>query len=403
MLALAKLSGAFSRLGVLAYRDYSEPEDERICWSGWNPNDLLGFARTLEPSGGGDYAEAAKTALIRGLQAVDKNAQTLVLWYSDAPPHHYSFRSYQNDVKEAESFPAGATDWVKLCRMAMQRNCTVFSFTPKLLDHNYSCFYTLLSEFTGGISISTKVDSSALISRLTLDIILQWMGHASAMEISLQGSSASLNRYEVSPLLATPKPSNELAGSRGYLPSPADKGTPLLTIHTSPLKSSDIPIGLSSSSTSNLAKRFSNPAEQAYREQVYESFSTIIESNVASLTYNPIFGQLWRAVCKDTNISEKTRLLNAFSDRVGKITDPAQKADLAQWLEESFDATEEIEGIMARVPAGGPAVYLDLDSDVELTRTELLEVSRSCYSGVLKKVASIFTHLKVSYIFPVSS
>ena len=40
-------------------------------------------------------------------------------------------------------------------------------------------------------------------------------------------------------------------------------------------------------------------------------------------------------------------------------------------------------------------VYLDLDSDVELTRRVLLEVSRSCNSDMLKKLATIFMHLKV--------
>ena len=39
--------------------------------------------------------------------------------------------------------------------------------------------------------------------------------------------------------------------------------------------------------------------------------------------------------------------------------------------------------------------YLDLDSSVELTRRELLEVSRSCNSDVLKKLATIFMHLNV--------
>ena len=39
--------------------------------------------------------------------------------------------------------------------------------------------------------------------------------------------------------------------------------------------------------------------------------------------------------------------------------------------------------------------YLDLDSGVELTRRELLEVSRSCNSDMLKKLATIFTHLNV--------
>ena len=40
-------------------------------------------------------------------------------------------------------------------------------------------------------------------------------------------------------------------------------------------------------------------------------------------------------------------------------------------------------------------MYLVLDSGVELTERELLEVSKSCNSDVLKKLATIFTHLKV--------
>lgn len=366
-------------------------------WSEWNTPDLSEFVQKLKPSGGGDFPEAAKTALIRALQAVNKETRTLILWYADAPPHHWSVQSYKNDVAEANAYPLGATDWVRLCRMAKHRNCTVFSFTPNSMLHQFSCFFILLSEFTGGISISSNVRSSAIISRLTLAVILQWMGQTSDMDNVLRDSVATLSRYEISPLDANPKPSDEEAGSRGYLPPLVRANsacTPLLSIHTLPLKLSHIPLGTLASESFNLAKRFSNPSETTYHDLVYTSLASIIESNVSSLTYNPIFGQLWRAVCKGTD-KNKNQLLNAFSNRVGKVTDPTEKANLQQWLEESFDATEEIENIIARVDASGPMVYLDLDSDIELTRTELLEVSRSCYSGVLKKVATVFTHLKV--------
>jgi hypothetical protein len=395
ILALARLSGAFSRLGVLAYRDYSD--SEVVTWSEWNTPDLPDFVRKLEPTGGGDFPEAAKTALIRALQAVDKESQTLILWYTDAPPHHRSISSYKNDVVESNAYPQGATDWVKLCRMAKRRNCTVFSFTPDSMVHQHSCFFILLSELTGGISISANVRSSAVISRLTLDVILQWMGQSSDMDSVLRDSAAAISQYVVSPLQANPKPSDEEDGSRGYLPPSCrtlSAGPPLLEIRTSSMKPSHIPLGSLASEPFNLAKRFANPCETAYHDVVYASLASIIESNVSALTYNPIFGQLWRAVCKGTD-NKKTQLLNAFSNRVGKVTDPAEKTSLQQWLEDSYDATEEIENIIARVGIKGPMVYLDLDSDVELTRMELLEVSRSCYSGVLRKVASVFTHLKV--------
>ncbi|KAF7316540.1 RING-type domain-containing protein [Mycena indigotica] len=142
------------------------------------------------------------------------------------------------------------------------------------------------------------------------------------------------------------------------------------------------------------------PEESEFRDLVYDSLANIIQTNVAALTYNALFGQLWRAVCKYTgDPARKAELVNAFSVAVGKIRGADQKAALRQWLEESFDMTEEIEGIIKRhydeMGSQLELVYLDLDADIQLTRTELLEVSRSCYSGVIKRIARVFTHLKL--------
>ncbi|KAJ7136564.1 hypothetical protein C8R44DRAFT_695487 [Mycena epipterygia] len=406
ILALSKLSGAFSRLGVLAYKDYTDLPDEIAAWSGWNSPNLQQFVHDLQDTGGGDFPEAAKTALIRGLQAVNKESRTLVLWYADAPPHHISVQSHQNDEAEAKAFPPGAVDWVKLCHTARRRNCTVFCFTPISMEFAFSAFYVLLSELTGGICIASKTANSTLISRLTLGVVMQWMRGGSStpamMDDVLRDSSAVLLRYEQSPLKvkANPKPSDEGLGSRGYLP-PSRQPTStacqaLLPIIRDPLQLSKIPTRPLPLQAFDLGKRFGNPSEEAYRDLVYESLTSIIQTNVASLTYNPIFGQLWRAVCKDTG-SRKAGLTSLFSDMVGKVADAEQKAALRQWQEDSFDQTEEIERIIKQHCANGPTqmVYLDFDADVQFTRTELLEVSRSCYAGVLKKIARVFTNLKL--------
>ncbi|KAF7378381.1 RING-type domain-containing protein [Mycena sanguinolenta] len=401
ILALAKLSGVFLRIGVLAYKDYTDPADEIVAWSGWNSDNLPQFVQDLEPTGGGDFPEAAKTALIRGLQAVNKETKTLVLWYADAPPHHISVPSHENDVSEMKAFPPGAVDWVKLCHTARRRNCTVFSFTPNSMDIAHSAFYVLLSELTGGISISSTAGSksSTLISRLTLGVILQWIGHgASDMDAILQDSGAVLLRYEQSPRTAKQKPRDEALGCAGYLPPchrPGSGGIPLLPILSTPLDATTIPTATFAAQPFNLAQRFSDPLETGYHDLVYDSFTKIIRANVVCLTYNPIFGQLWRAICKDSS-PRKTELVNLFSEFVGKVTDAVKKSALRQWLEESFDQTEEIEKIVSRAADNGPMVYLDLDAAVDLTRTQLLDVSRSCYSGVLKNIASVFTHLRLA-------
>ncbi|KAF7318723.1 RING-type domain-containing protein [Mycena chlorophos] len=413
ILALAKLSGAFSRLGVLAYRDYSDPAEQIAAWSGWDAPNLTTFVHNLEPLGGGDFPEAAKTALIRAMQATDKNGRTLMLWYADAPPHHPAFNSYENDVKEKKAFPQNATDWVKLCHIARKRHCTVFCFTPRGMDASFASFYALLAGLTGGICIGSKSDEqdSAVLSRLTVGVIMQWMGRATTtMDRILRDSNATCLQFNPHPLQAHPKLTDENDGAHGYLPPPynrnkalpsgSGKTLPLRDIRKPALQISDIPVRAETTNAFDPGKRFLDPDESAFREDVYASLTNIIHTNVAALTYNAVFGQLWRAVCKYTgDAARKAELVNAFSVEISKITDAAEKAAFKQWLEESFDQTEEIEKIIKRhcdgVDGEPEMVYLDFDADVQVTRTELLEVSRSCYAGVMKKIARIFTHLKV--------
>jgi len=76
------------------------------------------------------------------------------------------------------------------------------------------------------------------------------------------------------------------------------------------------------------------------------------------------------------------------------------------FVENSYDATEQIQEMINKAPAGGKRMYLDLDAmgqgGVDLTRMELLEVSRSCYSGAMAKLATIFTHAKACLFINVS-
>src|SRR5262249_23669645 len=149
----------------------------------------------LQATGGGDYPEAAKSALIRALQEVrrGKSKQTLVLWYADAPPHHPSCKSFENDAKEIAAYPKGSTDWVKLSFLARKMNLTVFSFIPVLMRVRESSFYVFLSEVTGGLCISSQAISDRGISRLTLETVLQWMGHG--VEIASEGGLPIFSRY----------------------------------------------------------------------------------------------------------------------------------------------------------------------------------------------------------------
>src|SRR3954471_9996957 len=72
IISISALTDCFSRIGLLAYRDYSEGSN-LIDWSGWitqsgpgsegEQQDLVSKAKGLWATGGGDFPEATKTGL----------------------------------------------------------------------------------------------------------------------------------------------------------------------------------------------------------------------------------------------------------------------------------------------------------------------------------------------------
>jgi len=237
------------------------------------------------------------------------------------------------------------------------------------------------------------------ISRLTLDVLLTWMGQPPINDpdngiLPFKHEGVYVAGFTPPPLIPDPIPTEE---SCTYLPMSSLTSLAqtdlLLTVDAIPQRQSSVSITLTS-----LGKRYSDPTQVDYRVAVVSSLKSIILHNVFALSYNPIFGQLWRAVCKENSI-EKEELTNLFSQQIGQIKDDEKKKNMRAFVENSYDATEQIQEMINKAPAGGKRMYLDLDAmgqgGVDLTRMELLEVSRSCHSGVMAKLATIFTHAKV--------
>lgn len=118
IIEISTLTDCFSRIGLLAYRDYCD--QQLLEWSGWlspstslsrdsqvdSPSisqyleahltqtmfqdqqiDLIKMAKRLEPIGGGDGPEATKTGLAMAYELMRTDACTIILLYTDAPPH----------------------------------------------------------------------------------------------------------------------------------------------------------------------------------------------------------------------------------------------------------------------------------------------------------------------------
>lgn len=88
MIRISALTGCFSRIGVMAYRDYCG--GELVEWSKWylvdgtvqpgqtvSSAELLNFVRSLRPDAGGDWPEAAKTGLAAAYEQMRAEAKTM--------------------------------------------------------------------------------------------------------------------------------------------------------------------------------------------------------------------------------------------------------------------------------------------------------------------------------------
>ena len=94
IISVSALTDCFSRIGVLAYRDYSTRE--LLKWSGWytvsavseeTQVDLIAMAKSLVPMGNASDDEACKTGLAGAYELAREDATTIILLYTDAPPH----------------------------------------------------------------------------------------------------------------------------------------------------------------------------------------------------------------------------------------------------------------------------------------------------------------------------
>ncbi|KAL1644116.1 hypothetical protein SLS61_008946 [Didymella pomorum] len=416
VIAISNLTNGFSRIGLLAYRDYSEAEREKdgmLEWSGWCGNDgdpgngneasattqtLTSMAANLEPIGGGDYPEATKTSLARAHQLMRKDATTI--------------------------------------------NAHVFCFLDKMLgsrplDWGY---YTYLSTITRGACFTLTSAAPQSIAQVTIDVLLAWMGvRKEAVENTM---AADLMRYKNGKNIKNVKnEQDEVANSYFWATEkkPAGKDVfvnpdmfrakqrqaQILLLDNNLAKvavtSSVLEKHLPKRRTSimDFAKRYAQDA--AYKTIVVEQLDDIIKTDVTSMSLNPVFGVLWRAVCNDRKNPARDKLITAFSFYADKIADADEKARLKNWLEESYDYASEIRDCLNKVPdhQSFPCVYLDPtidfaparvkgekfeddnehESDPPLSafrRDELLEIGRSCDGRILKRLGKVLT--RITYV-----
>ncbi|KAK3693241.1 hypothetical protein B0T22DRAFT_401074 [Podospora appendiculata] len=442
IIQISALTGCFSRIGVLAYRDYCG--GKLTEWSGWHTPgkthdiiqgvepraisqaELLTFARQLQADAGGDIPEATKTGLAHAYQVMRPEASTVMLLYADAPPHSHLTKghNYNTEITQLEGSRYGGAahrfvDWVSAAQTLRENGTRVFCIVSPSAYNTTEwtktvSFYSFLSAQTGGVCLDVSGNcSTENISTLTVGLLLAWMG------VEKQGAKletkelATLAQYKDSSTIGDFKSEDDRAGDL-YIPAKQSpdavhKVYQNLATPTLSMAVMGQVIPRREHPATDPAKRYA--VDPDYKVLVAAQLADIIASDVTAIALNPVLGTLWRAVCADRLNPAREALLVEFGLQIEKIKEPEKKERMKSWLEESYDHGAAILELINRVPveARFPCVFLDptlnFDKAVSgeigneeadstpLTRDDLLDIGRSCDYRTLRRVGQALTHL----------
>lgn len=433
IISVSAVTNCFSRVGLLYYRDYEMKNV--LAWHGWvHPSkiadlepaeqesqpDLVSIAQNARAFSdhGCDNPEAVKTALAKVYEVSRENATTIVLLYTDASPH-MSWDVCRNNLYEAEkksledptSFGGHGpkfVDWVSACKTLCNGGKRIQTFCVLENTHFCDCnTYNYLSTITGGACVQIRDRRNpATISRLTVEILLAWMG------VEKAGLSHTAKREKLGALLAQSIDSSDIDEIQ-------DESSP---IAQKVFTSSSICIEVTSETlkeylpkkkvpVQDLAQQWKN--DPRYRNLVIAHLERMIQYDVRTISLNPVLGSLWRLFCNDRTIDNRDAILASFSRGVSNLSHEDERAWMKKWLEDSYDFDAEIRELIGTVPADErfPCVYLDPTERLERTdpkiednedentqitefsRDELLEIGRSCDARILRRLGFILTRL----------
>jgi hypothetical protein len=462
IIAISNLTHNFARIGLLAYRDYSEVyhgHDGLLEWSGWydarrpggagtvSAESLKTTAGSLRASGGADFPEATKTGLAYAYSLMRESATTILLLYTDAPPHcwmvadqdrwtgsnYYAEQAALRDPSSYAGYGHHFADWISACKQLRYgpKQAHVFCFLDSSLGSRpmNSGYYTYLSTITRGACFLLKDSAPHSIAKVTMDVLLAWMG---VVKTGAEGAvlPAKLIRYKNGDNILNIKDEKD-AGANAYFwahsLAPGNLARPAEEVKANKVLAANLAeVNVDSTVLKKYLPKKKTPAldfaqlyakDETYRNGAINHLKHIIETDVTSLSLNPVIGALWRAVCNDRENPARAEVLAMFSFHVDKIADPEEKTRMKSWLEESYDYAGEIVATLKSVPAAQrfPCVFLDPtvgfsqakkkgeracdeedENDRVITafrRDELLEIGRSCDGRILRRLGKVLTQI----------
>jgi len=384
-----------AQVDIVSYEDYCDGERVlQACISDKHSREQLkDTAAKLKAGGGGDAPEAVKTALnhiIEMLRAANvsnlgASCRTVVVHYTDAPPHHNSKlvgSSAQNLRKEIQAMKGKdpGFDWMRICQAFRQLDTPVITILARGELHSVAAKFMLL---LGHVIVlpDTQPDT---ITRHTMGMFLQWMGQP----------AASISRaFFKCPMDLAALATEDSPAFVQQLKS--ETGAEEYSFEALPAFDRDLRL---------LMQRFQE--SEAFQDVVFRALQELfVSEHVLAITYNSVLGLLWRLVCKHREDPRVQPLCDALSSCCSALPGAAQ-AQLRVWIDESYNQLEEVREIISAVadPLAEGALVLDAGAQGELpTKEEMRSILHAPTPGVLRKVQALLTRLIVvrSGVLPV--
>jgi hypothetical protein len=362
-----KLCDDIDRISILGYSDYSERE--LIKWSGWknNTKDLIPFINTLNASGGSDIPEAAKTAAFELINKIEK--KTIVIWYTDAPPHtEFTGSSIVHYNKEKNALKENF-DWVVLSNKLKDLNSSVWFLLPENSHNIIKGLYAHMSKITNGKTLLLNTINSNLIGTTTVGLILSIMGHKYDFKKDIKESFIDTDQNFID--------ENQI--------------NTIISNNNNIIKTKEIIININNNL--NIIEKFNK--DKDYKNKVYNVFEDILTPQlIKSLTYNPLFGTLWREICKDKSDPRRDIIVNKLSNVISNLNNAADKTIMQIFIEQSYNQSDQIQELIESCEIQFPSLIIDKNLS-KLSCKDILEITRSCSPTALKQLCEILTNLKI--------
>ena len=147
----------------------------------------------------------------------------------------------------------------------------------------------------------------------------------------------------------------------------------------------------------DLQNRFKHDSE--FREVVFPVMKhLLVPENVMALTTNPLFGQLWRLVCR----CREDKRLDGLESRLGgciesKLLSEHERSSLKAWLEASYDFSEEINAAIRAKSQECTQFYLmdALAQQYVPDAARLRSLARAPVPSALRNVQMMLSHMVV--------